>query len=74
MKRYFVKAPITGWHEVDRDSFERFISHVRRNANPTLAMDELIKRITRIEEPTPRPGGNEGRNVRRSAAFPNVMV
>ena len=51
MKRYYVKAPITGWHEVDREQFERFVAHVRRDATPTLPMDELVKRITRIELP-----------------------
>jgi hypothetical protein len=47
MDRYFVKAPISGWHEVDKDHFESFVNHVRKNATPVISMEELIKRITK---------------------------
>ena len=51
MTRYFVKAPITGWHEVSKECFERHIEFIRKNANPPkLTMDELIARLTKIIE------------------------
>lgn len=51
MTRYFIKAPITGWHEVSKEGFERHIEFIRKNANPPkLTMDELIARLTKIIE------------------------
>ena len=51
MTRYFVKAPITGWHEVSKAGFERHIEFIRKIANPPkLTMDELIARLTKIIE------------------------
>lgn len=48
MKRYFIKAPITGWHEVNKEGFERHIEFIRKNANPPkMTMDELIARLTK---------------------------
>lgn len=48
MERYFVKAPVSGWHEVDREHFERFVENIRKNANPpTMTKEELIKSITK---------------------------
>lgn len=51
MTRYFVKAPITGWHEVSKAGFERHIEFIRKNANPPkMTMDELIAHLTKIIE------------------------
>lgn len=51
MTRYFVKTPITGWHEVSKAGFERYIEFIRKNANPPkMTMDELIARQTEGEE------------------------
>lgn len=30
MKRYFVKAFITGWHEVDEEHYKAFIEYLRK--------------------------------------------
>lgn len=44
------QAP-TGWHEVSKAGFERYIEFIRKNANPPkLTMDELIVRLTKIIE------------------------
>lgn len=48
MTRYFVKAPVSGWHEVSREQYERFIERLRRNATPTIPMEELISKRTKI--------------------------
>ena len=49
MERYFVKAPVSGWHEVDRKRFQKFIDNLRDAANPPkMTMDELIKSRTKI--------------------------
>ena len=48
MVRYFVKAPVSGWHEVDREQYERFIEYLRRCATPTIPIDDLINKRTRI--------------------------
>lgn len=51
MTRYFVKAPITGWHEVSKEGFERYVDFNRKNANPPkMTMDELIARLTKTIE------------------------
>lgn len=50
MKRYFVKAPISGWHEVDRSHFLRFIEHLKLHATPTIPIQDLIKLRTIIKE------------------------
>ena len=56
MTKYYVKAPVTGWHEVNKEQFERFVLHLRKNASPTIPMDELVKSRTRIEtDETPVP-------------------
>ena len=56
MTRYYVKAPITGWHEVSKEAFERFVLHLRKDATPVIPIDELIKNRTRIEtDATPGP-------------------
>ena len=50
-KRYFVKAPTSGWHEVGEDGYHAYIRFLKATANPTaITMDELIKFRTRIEE------------------------
>lgn len=50
MKRYFVKAPISGWHEVDRSRFLRFIDHLKKCSTPTIPINDLIKSRTKIKE------------------------
>lgn len=56
MTKYYVKAPVTGWHEVNKEQFERFVLHLRKHASPTIPMDELVKSRTRIETDK-TPGG-----------------
>ena len=46
-EKYFVKAPISGWHEVDKQHYESFINHLRSKATPTIPMEELIKSRTK---------------------------
>ena len=48
MKRYFVKAPVSGWHEVCIEQYERFVDIIRNSATPTIPMDELIKKLTKV--------------------------
>lgn len=49
--RYFVKAPISGWHEVDKEHYNRFVRHLREHATPpSMTIDELIRNRARIEE------------------------
>jgi hypothetical protein len=51
MKKYYVKAPISGWHEVDKEHFDAFVDHIRKRATPpTLTINELIDSRTRIAE------------------------
>lgn len=49
MARYFVKAPVSGWREVDQERFERYIAFLRQRSTPTIPIEELIKLKTRIE-------------------------
>ena len=49
MTKYYVKAPITGWHEVDEEKYENYIKFLRENASPVIPMVDLIKLRTRIE-------------------------
>lgn len=56
MTRYFVKAPITGWHEVSKEGFERYVDFNRKNANPPkMTLDELIARLTKTIETEDEP-------------------
>lgn len=53
MKRYFVKALISGWHEVDEEHYKAFIEYLRKGitAIPGKRKEEYIKtRIKIIEE------------------------
>ena len=51
MEKYYVKAPISGWHEVDKEHFEVFVDHMRKHATTsTMTIDELIASKTRIVE------------------------
>ena len=54
--RYFVRAPISGWREVTKEQYERFVSRMRAHATPTVPIEELIRARTRIEE-EPRESG-----------------
>lgn len=50
--RYFVKAPITGWHEVSKPQFEAFVAHKMKDTVniPENKKSDYLKTITRIEE------------------------
>lgn len=51
MKKYFVKAPISGWHEVSKEQFEKFCEHLREHATPCgMTIDELVECRTKIAE------------------------
>ena len=53
MKRYFVKALISGWHEVDEEHYKSFIEYLRKGitASPGKKKEEYIKtKIKIIEE------------------------
>lgn len=50
MPRYFVKAPVSGWHEVDQKTFEGYIEFLKKYAQPSIPMEALIKQRTKIEE------------------------
>lgn len=53
MKRYYVKSLFTGWREVSKEHFDRFVEHIRQDSNGLLtvsAKEEYIKSRTRIEE------------------------
>lgn len=52
MTRYYVKAPVTGWHEVNEEGYEKYIKFLRENAQPTMTMEQLIQSRTRIETDT----------------------
>lgn len=55
--RYFVKAPVSGWHEVSKDGFERYVQFLKENASPSIPMEQLIQLRTRIETNMPSRGG-----------------
>ena len=57
MTRYYVKAPVSGWHEVSKEGFEKYIKFLRDNASPTIPIEQLIKLRTRIETDKPSRGG-----------------
>ena len=50
MERYFVKAPISGWHEVSKERFDAWVEHLRKNSTgcPSSKKDELVKSRTNI--------------------------
>ena len=54
MKRYFVKALISGWHEVDEEHYKSFIEYLRKGITAIPGKkkkEEYIKtRIKIIEE------------------------
>lgn len=48
--KYFIKAPITGWHEVDEEHYNRFKEHIITHSNPkNCTPEELAERLTRKE-------------------------
>ena len=56
MEKYYVKAPISGWHEVNKEHFEAFVGNMRKHSTPpTMTIDELIARKTRIVETGGKP-------------------
>lgn len=47
--KYYIKTPITGWHEVDEEHFERFVGHIRNDSNPpNMTKDDLVKKLTKV--------------------------
>lgn len=49
--KYYVKVPITGWHEVDKEHFDKFVNHILKESTPpNMTIDELVKKLTRIEK------------------------
>ena len=56
MEKYYVKAPISGWHEVNKEHFEAFVGNMRKHSTPpTMTIDELIASKTRIVETGGKP-------------------
>ena len=56
MIKYYVKAPVSGWHEVSKEGYEKYIKFLKENASPTIPMEQLIQSRTRIEtDTTPIP-------------------
>ncbi|MGM9763523.1 MAG: hypothetical protein ACI3ZQ_05850 [Candidatus Cryptobacteroides sp.] len=45
MKKYYVKSYFTGWHEVPRENYEKYIEHI---TNGAVAMP-LEKRIEYVK-------------------------
>ena len=51
MKRYYIKAPLSGWHEVDESGYKSYISFLKvYGAPPGLTMAEYIESRTRVED------------------------
>lgn len=48
MEKYYVKAPISGWKEVDKEHYERFVNTLRKGITTAFNKEELIKERTRI--------------------------
>lgn len=49
--KYFVKAPISGWQEVDEEHYNRFRKNVLQYSNPkNCTPAEFVERVTRKEE------------------------
>ena len=49
MERYFVKAPISGWKEVSKSQFDKWVVHLRENSTgcPSPKKDELVASRTK---------------------------
>lgn len=56
MTKYYVKAPVSGWHEVNEEGYNKYIEFLRENASPTIPMEQLIQSRTRVETDK-TPGG-----------------
>lgn len=59
-RHYYVKAPVSGWAEVDKASFERFCKRILLHSTPIgMTQEELLDKVTRIEVKTDdgRPEG-----------------
>lgn len=52
MKKYFVKAIFSGWHEASEENYNRFCDNIRRNATGIKSEEKeaYILTVTRIEE------------------------
>lgn len=49
--KFYVKAPITGWHEVSEEQYNEFKKHILEHSNPTKCTPaELAEKLTRKEE------------------------
>lgn len=51
MKKYFVKAIFSGWHEVSEANYNRFCDNIRKNATGIKSEEKeaYILTVTRIE-------------------------
>ena len=46
--KYFIKAPITGWHEVEEEQYNRFKELILTHSNPQHCTPaELAEKLTR---------------------------
>ena len=50
--KYYVKSPISGWHEVTKERFDEFVKIMREGSNniPYEKKDEFIASITKIDQ------------------------
>jgi hypothetical protein len=51
MKKYFIKAPISGWVEVPKENYERYKNHIIERSTPAnCTPKELAEKLTKIVE------------------------
>lgn len=52
MTKYYVKSPISGWHEVSKERFDEYCKFLREHSNNVSyeKKDELIASRTKIIE------------------------
>lgn len=52
MKRYYIKSPISGWHEVNKERFDEFVKNLRNGSIniPYEKKDEFIASKTKVIE------------------------
>jgi hypothetical protein len=52
VKRYYVKSPISGWHEVNKERFDEFVKNLRNGSIniPYEKKDEFIASKTKVIE------------------------
>lgn len=59
--RYFVKSHYSGWNEVTKDQYLRFVDNIRTGATAMTEKQklQLIERVTKVE---PKGGSNAAHN------------